>query len=154
MQNSPHGGGKVSQMRCLQYQEVQMKRSTLIAFGLLVLIAAGCSNQQNTPLSPANNNPSENQTPANVQQVLGQYGLMTDDSWPTPMTDPSIMTPDSMDTSFDVYAVTFIWGNFDNTTSPGPATDWSGTLAMNSPGVIAIVNTISFERGQDSLLPE
>jgi hypothetical protein len=130
-----------------------VRRLAILSIGLFLILAIGCSQKDTAPVAPSGGDQSSGQLPISAQQLLAQYGLMSDgDSWPATMSDPSVVVPDSMDTSFDVYSVTFIWGNFDSLNSAGQATDWSGSLTLNSPGVIAPVNTIGFEQGRDSLL--
>jgi len=64
------------------------------------------------------------------------------------------MQMDSIDTSFDIYVATFVWGHFPrNTDVTLRPTDWAGTLNFNAVGGIKVRSVICFEKGQDSLLP-
>lgn len=66
--------------------------------------------------------------------------------WPIDSLPPSLT-----DTSYDIYAVTLLWGQL----APVPNTeaiDWSGTLGVNAEAVVHVLAPIDFEAGQDSIL--
>jgi len=67
-----------------------------------------------------------------------------------------IMPPDLSDTSWDIYAVTLLWGHLLNLDAADSCTttDWSGSLSINGFSIIAPVKSINFESGQDSILQE
>lgn len=68
-------------------------------------------------------------------------------TWPIDSLPPSLM-----DTSYDIYAVTLLWGQL----LPVPnseAMDWSGTLGVNAEAIVHVLAPIDFESGQDSILP-
>lgn len=62
--------------------------------------------------------------------------------------------PSVHDTSYDIYALTVIWGYTFNTGTPNPdTTDWSGTLHINFEGFAEVLAPIGFEPGVDSIIP-
>jgi hypothetical protein len=93
--------------------------------------------------------------PEEVQQLLDTYVLPDDALSPElELVDPESFPPDLSDTSWNVYAVTFLWGRLYNAcTSEAAATVWDGTLSANGEIVVYPAVTIGFEHGQDSLVP-
>ncbi|MCP4709614.1 MAG: hypothetical protein GY869_13385, partial [Planctomycetes bacterium] len=72
----------------------------------------------------------------------------------TEVTESNTPFPDDNTDEYDVYAVTFLWGQLGSVPSVDAApTDWSGQLSSNAPVAIDIRHLIDFEPGQDSLLP-
>jgi len=130
-----------------------MRIILLSVVALLLVFAIGCSDHQSSPVSSNQSNPTPQEMPLGVQALVEHNMAGSDGSWPTAMSDPSIIVPDSMDTNFQVYLMTFLWGNLDSSGNTTLPTDWSGTLRFTGTGILAPINTISFERGQDSLLP-
>ncbi len=127
-----------------------MKKVIALMTVALSLLVIGCSEQ--TPIAPSTPPASQEQMNIDAQRVLDESGA-TD--WSPSAAAPAFQTlVDSVDTSFDVYAATFIWGQFssvmDSTATP---TDWSGTLNFNGVGDIRVRSVFRFEPGQDSLLP-
>ena len=127
-----------------------MKKFAILMTTALLLIVIGCSDQKST--APAVTDQSSDQVTTDLKVVLDQ-------NRPSEFTQPEAspafqMQVDSVDTSFDLYVATFVWGHFarntDSTTTP---TDWSGTLNFNAVGGIKARSVICFEKGQDSLLP-
>lgn len=97
--------------------------------------------------------PTVVEIPADALQALkdAQRGVpeMIDNVESWPLTD---LPPAITDTSYDIYAVTLLWGQL----GPVPNTDgldWSGTLGVNGEAVVHVMAPIDFEPGQDSVLP-
>jgi hypothetical protein len=131
-----------------------MKNSILILLIPVILLMAGCGREGTAPQSTGQKAPTVQNMPEQVKSLIQEYSLsdsaLFDHEYPAiAVTPPSIF-----DTSFDVYAVNFVWGRLLNTNSViiDSLADWSGTLSMNAVGVVAPVITIDFEKGQDSLI--
>ena len=110
-----------------------MKR--ILFFAVLVALFAfeGCSQQQITPTAPKSTSDQTLAVPADIQRLIDQYALP--DNAGLPAVSAAWQIPggiDSVDTSYDIFAVTFLWGNLStNATPPVTTTDWSGTLSVN-----------------------
>jgi len=120
----------------------------------LVLSLAGCDKSpapvisDNADLTPA-------EVTAEMFQLLDEYRLIDEDltSERNPG-DPEDFPPDISDTTWDVYAVTFLWGRmFNACVTDAAPTVWDGTLSVNGVAVVYPALTIEFENGQDSLVP-
>jgi len=133
-----------------------MKRNICFAMVLMLLILGGCSgNDPASVASSKDNGSSSSEIPQQIRQQLDQADF--DESnigdkiemaysfdWP----------PDYNDTSYDVYAVTYLWGTFvPSTDQAADPTDWTGMLSMNAEGNIGVLSTIDFEPGQDAIIP-
>jgi hypothetical protein len=127
-----------------------MKKVIALMTVALSLLVIGCSEQK--PIAPSTPPSTQEQTNIDAQRVLDESGA-TD--WSQPEAAPAFQTQvDSVDTSFDVYLATFIWGQFSSgMDSTATVTDWSGTLNLNAVGGIRVRSVFRFEPGQDSLLP-
>jgi hypothetical protein len=130
-------------------------RKFLIVMACLVLIGAGCSRQPTTPDSGATVDPDLQPVPAEVQRLLDLHAVDPELSLPgieSPQGDFASLT----DTSYDVYAVTFLWGTFfpPTTDVAPPPTDWSGKLWINAEAFIGVHAVIDFEPGQDAVIDE
>jgi hypothetical protein len=127
-----------------------MKKLVLLMTAALFLFVIGCSEQKAT--APAVTDSSTDQVTTDLQVALDQN---RPDEFTQPKASPAFqMLMDSVDTSFDIYVATFIWGHFArNTDSTVTPTDWAGTLNFNAVGGIKARSVICFEKGQDSLLP-
>jgi hypothetical protein len=129
------------------------KFAVLSVIALLFVVAIGCSDRQNSPTTSNQPVPTQQQMPVGIQSLIDQNTPGNDGSWPATLIDPSLIVPDSMDTNFQVYLMTFLWGNIDSSSSGAVPTDWSGSVSFTGSGLLAPTRIISFERGQDSLLP-
>jgi hypothetical protein len=119
---------------------------------------AGCSENNNTPAptTTAENEAVPQEAPTEVLELLEANtpsGLdLTPAEGPLVTTWPSY---DEMD-NYDVYAVTFIWGQFlGNHLGPvAEPTDWSGDITVNGVVEIHPRMTIDFEPDEDWLIEE
>jgi hypothetical protein len=134
-------------------------RHTLLVLSIALLLCAACQD---------NSNPTQSQSPGEFTEIELQgwsidrlrdssfvYENLLDKALISANTNSGV---DALlnDTSYDVYAVTTIWGSFDATTAdvaPAITMDWSGSMTMTGCGVLGLINTISFEPDQDYLLP-
>ena len=127
-----------------------MKKVFLPFAAMLLLLVIGCSEQKSTtPDSSADL--TENPTVDPTAAVLESAGT----DWSQPELAPTFQTQlDSIDTSYDAYALVFIWGQCANKyDSVRMTTDWSGSLSMNAAGSMRVKRVIRFEPGQDTLYP-
>ncbi len=124
--------------------------STIILFSLLL---SGCDKNST---SPSNELENSSEMPVNVKEMLEQYtysdyGALPDNINLVYNPTPEILT----DTSYDVYAVTFLWGHlFNATVDPPVTTDWSGSLWVNGVSIVNAIHTICFENDQDYLVED
>lgn len=120
----------------------------------LALLLVGCS-ESPSPVTTDDSAPEKQKVPVEISQLLDNYRLLDEDlpSPPNPE-DPEDFPPDINDTTWDVYAVTFLWGRlFNACIDDAAATVWDGTLSVNGVAVVYPALPIEFENGQDSLLP-
>jgi hypothetical protein len=132
-----------------------MKKLSLFMIVGLALILSGCSQETGSPVSPDDKAPVARAVPGEVQELLNDYILPDNALSPElQLVDPEQFPPDLADTSWDVYAVTFLWGRlFNSCTEEAVATIWDGRLWANGEIVVYPVMPIAFETGQDSLVP-
>jgi hypothetical protein len=136
--------------------------STLIALSLLALLS--CSDKTTSPEPTAP--PQETQIlvgelPADVQEIVTantpeELNLAPENpqDWPNWPTWPDWLDRDYL-ANCEVYAVTFLWGDFLGGITPTPTvTDWSGTLSVNGVAVVHPRMTIDFESGEDYMVEE
>jgi hypothetical protein len=131
-----------------------MFKIIITTFFLSLLTLCGCNNNNATSPIDEPNNSSE--MPIDVREMLEKYTYSEDER---SMDDINLVyspTPAFlMDTSYDVYAVTFLWGHLFNASTESPnTTDWSGSLWVNGVSIVNTVHTISFEEGQDYLIED
>lgn len=127
-----------------------MKKVFLPLAALLFLLATGCSEQKSTTpdtTSEVTETPVINPTTV-VEENAGT-------NWSQPELAPTFQAQlDSIDTSYDAYALVCIWGQFANKyDSIRITTDWSGSLSMSAAGSMRVRHVIRFEPGQDTLYP-
>ncbi|MBK7142750.1 MAG: hypothetical protein IPH75_11795 [bacterium] len=132
-----------------------MKVLLIFITGLLTLFIFGCSDSNVT--APSSNPPASSpDLPAKANQMVALYGASDDGTLPISMAVTARQELESFlaDTSYDVYAVTMLWGSFttpDN--APGITVDWSGSMKVNGVGEMGVISALDFEGGIDSLLP-
>jgi len=130
-------------------------RKILLPLLCLAVLAAGCTREPTGPAPAASGNDHSAPVPAAIQALLDQHAV--DPDGPLPVIDsPQDGIPSLSDTSYDVYAVTFLWGTFfppPSDVAP-PPTDWSGKLSINAEAFIAVRAKIDFEPGQDAVIEE
>jgi hypothetical protein len=128
---------------------------TLLIIASTALVLAACSNKSTSPTADNNSSPRQSSVPAEVQQTLNHYALPDDGSIPQGNLYSTGTTPPlPSDTSYDIYAVTLVWGEMPSPASQPPQPiDWSGKLTVNAVSIVNLLSTISFEHDQDSILP-
>jgi hypothetical protein len=126
--------------------------SLLVCVGL---IGVGCSRQPTAPAPSGSFGPDTPPVPAEVQRLLDLHAVDPDLLLPD-VESPGSHVPTLTDTSYDVYAVTFLWGTFfpPTATVAPPPSDWSGKLSINAEAFIRLHTVIDFEPGQDSVFEE
>jgi len=131
-----------------------MKKLGCFLTAILALTLAGCD-QTTSPDLPDDTTPAAQEVPAEIAQLLDEYRLLDENLPPTPDPgDPNDYPPSLTDTTWDVYAVTFLWGRlFNACVTDAAATVWDGTLSVNGVAVVYPALTIEFENSEDSLLP-
>jgi hypothetical protein len=132
-----------------------MKKMILLLPMLFLLLAFGCSRNDTTPVKSVDNPPQSSEMPDAVRNLLDQNTFSYEDTTGIASLAANLNPPTIFDTSYDIYAVTFLWGHLFNLSNvrPPDTTDWSGSLYINGESHIAVTRVIGFERGQDSLLP-
>ncbi|MCM2272377.1 MAG: hypothetical protein NDJ18_07480 [candidate division Zixibacteria bacterium] len=120
------------------------------------LVLAGCGDSPTDPTA-ANSSPISNELPTAALDLVRVYGAQDDGTMTIESADLAGRDLAALlaDTSFDVYAVTLIWGSLHLADLPVPTTvtiDWSGGASVNGVGKMGVVQTLSFEPGQDSLV--
>lgn len=129
------------------------KLMPLVLFGLLA-INIGCSETDSPPVAPQDSSTMTN-IPLDMNALLND-NVITEVTTVTELSAVHswiVPPPGLIDTSFDVYAVTIIWGQYHNTeVTDAAATDWSGTLSTNAVGEVKLLHTISFDHGEDEML--
>ncbi len=127
-----------------------MKKAILPFVALLLLLAIGCSEQKAT---------APDQTAQVGQQTTVDPVAVVEENATTDWSQPELSATfqaqvDSIDTSFDAYALVFIWGQCANPQdSVAVPTDWSGSVSMNAAGYLRLRHPIRFEPGQDTIYP-
>lgn len=125
-------------------------RKLLILLGIACMVGlSGCSENPTTSNGTGGVEPLASSVPADIQNLLELYD------------DPGAVTaeadspfPENSSGEYDVYAVTFLWGQLGNVPPAEAApTDWSGSLSSNAVASVNVRFLIDFELGQDSLLP-
>jgi hypothetical protein len=133
-----------------------MKRIISIILIGIVIVLYGCSQKDNTPLSPDNSKPVAQEMPEDVQSLVNRFSPSDSALYDPGNPVTAVSSPSLFDTSYDIYSVTFLWGNLLNVTNSaaGSTTDWTGSLSMNAIGAVLPLLPISFEQGQDSLIKQ
>jgi len=128
-----------------------MKKAFLPFAAALLLLAIGCSEEK--AISPNQTTLTPEVTTVDVQTIVDEN---TTADWSQPEASPQFQAQaDSIDTSYDVYAVALIWGQCANVwDSVAVPTDWSGSLSMNAAGSLRVHRTFRFEPEQDTLFPQ
>jgi hypothetical protein len=120
---------------------------TLLFVGLLL----ACSQHTTAPDSVDHAVVASDEIPSEVRQALNE--LVPEDSELLIRLDAELdpNAPSLTDTSFDVYAVTYLWGTFIPMGHPA-ALDWSGETGVDNQA-LRLADVIDFEAGEDSILP-
>jgi hypothetical protein len=106
-----------------------MKKAFLPLAAMLLLLAFGCSEQKST--APDQTAQVTEQTAVDPVAVV-EENASTD--WSQPQASATFQAQvDSIDTSFDAYALVFIWGQCAKPTDTiAVPTDWSGSVSMGT----------------------
>ncbi len=119
---------------------------------MIFLIAlAGCGRQSTSPDGTAGPATASSTMPPEAQKLLDQY--VGPDDEPSPNVVLDALNPGENLTGYDVFSVTFIWGDIFGGSSPSVTTDWSGGLSVEDQGHVRVGYEIDFEPGEDYILP-
>ena len=130
-----------------------MKKVFTLFLVCLILTIYGCGQQSTSPVV-TKTEPVAQEMPAEVEKVLDLYSFDNQNdkkgmAFPLPF---DIINGDT-DGEWDVYAVTFLWGQFFGIpTNVAVQTDWTGDLSVNGVADIKVFHKIDFEDGQDYLI--
>ncbi len=125
---------------------------TLLMATAIFVMMLGCS-QETPPTSPSNEIEPQ-PVPFQISAIQKEHAFDVDGPGDptTSFAFPSSITPSLTDTSYDIYGLTFLWGQLINIPNPLPViTNWNGTLSFNGEAVIVPLRPIDFEENQDSL---
>jgi hypothetical protein len=129
-----------------------MRKLPILFTALLLLAFQGCGQQSTAPEPVSSSTLGAGDVPAEVQMLLDRHAIQDDKVIADLdlVTDPNF--PSLTDTSYDVYAVTYLWGTF---FPPGSANtvNWTGNTNVNVPADMRLVALFDFEPGQDSIRP-
>lgn len=134
-----------------------MARLTLLLTGLILAVLIGCSDSTVTAPSSDASSPTAD-LPEKADQMVALYGATDEGALELDMADAVRLGLEHYlaDTSYDVYAVTTVWGSFSTASTPpqnSTTVDWSGSMNVNGVGDMGVISVISFDNGQDSLIP-
>lgn len=133
-----------------------MRRLLILMIAGVLAVPMGCSDNATAPdQTVAEPVPETTEIPASASALL-DANTVTDlaaipgDNWPR-----EDVAPYEMARNCTVYAVTFVWGSFNATTTTPDAnvTDWSGAAYVNAAGALRVHRTIDFETGEDYVVP-
>ena len=116
-----------------------MTKAILPFAAVLLLLAFGCSEEK--AISPSQSTPTAGDSPVDVQAVVDDNTTV---DWSQPEASPQFQTQvDSIDTSYDMYAVVFLWGRCANIwDSVAVPTDWSGSDRVAARTAAAIIGVM------------
>lgn len=131
-----------------------MRTSTLLLIAALLVAGLSCSGDRTSvaPEPAGTGLPGErSHVSAGVLPYVGSEfpsdAALSSYDWPEYL-------PSLYDTSYDIYALTLVWGYTYNGAAYNPdTTDWTGTLHTNFEGYVEVFSAISFEPGIDSVIP-
>lgn len=138
------------------FGESGMKQFICLTVCCSLFLITGCSDSPTTP--PASTGPVvTNELPSAALEMVRVYGAQDDGSLTVEMADLAERDLAALlaDTSFDLYAVTLVWGSLYLTDPPVPVNqtmDWNGGAGVNGVGKIGVAHPLSFESGEDSLV--
>ncbi|MBD3402281.1 hypothetical protein GF420_05255 [candidate division GN15 bacterium] len=120
-----------------------------------LLLIVGCNTEPTSAPQSTTGTMTEQSIAPDVATILEER---SDATWPGSelhsFNDWPDYLPSPFDTSYDIYAVTMIWGTLYN--SATPTTEpvvWDGRLNSNFEGFVDVARGIQFEPGQDSIVP-
>lgn len=130
----------------------RLKFLTLSCATAALIALLGCSHE--TPPTSFTTEIEPQPVPLQISAIQKEHAFDVDGPGnPTTLfAFPNSVTPSLTDTSYDIYGLTFLWGQLVNIPNPLPViTDWSGTLTFNGEAVIMPLRPIDFETNEDSL---
>ena len=131
-----------------------MKHVSILLLTSLMLFIWGCGNQNNSPVTSDKNEPVAVEMPDEVSKILDTYDF-NNQNGKTGMVFslPYEIISGAYDSEWDIYAVTFLWGQFFGFPSNVAATtDWTGNMSVNGVADIKVIHKIDFEDNQDYLV--
>ncbi len=131
-----------------------MKRLAILAFMGALLLGLACSKDGISPTISEKAGSVMQNIPPETETLINKYVPSDEELLQGSILPTNVVPPDLSDTSWDIFAVTFLWGHlFSLGDSSGSiSTDWSGSMSINGVSIIAPVKPIHFEDGQDSIL--
>lgn len=150
------GWGKWTDHVAASFGDVAMKKFISVLISGAFLLLAGCGESPTDPTT-TNNPQISNELPSAALDLVRVFGAQDDGTMTIESADLAGRDLAALlaDTSFDVYAVTLIWGSLSLATPDLPVNitlDWSGGAGVNGVGKMGVIQTFSFEPGQDSLV--
>jgi len=133
-----------------------MRRLILFTLAGVAFLTLTCGKQTVSPTISEKLQPVAQSIPPEVETLISKCAPSDEEIFQSQLLPTNIAPPDLLDTTWDIYAVTFLWGHLFNLGDSNAAitTDWSGYMSINGVSVIAPVKAIDFEAGQDSILQE
>ncbi len=130
-----------------------MKKLSTLLIVCLILTIYGCGQQSTSPVV-TNTEPAVQEIPADIEKVLDIYSFDgQNNSRGMAFALPFDIINNDYNGEYDIYAVTFLWGQFFGFPSNiAVATDWTGDLSVNGVADIKVIHKIDFEKDQDYLV--
>lgn len=127
-----------------------MKTLLVGLLSVCLTVFVGCDRQTTAPEN-AGSVTASSTMPPEAQKLLDEYVGPDDESSPTAALN-ALNNGQNL-TGYDVFSVTFVWGDIFGGSSSTETTDWSGDLSVEGQGQIRVGYEIDFEPGEDSILP-
>lgn len=130
-----------------------MKKAYLFLLVCFILSIYGCGQQNKSPVA-TNTEPIQQEMPAEIEKLIDQYPFSSqNDEKRMASSLPIDLLSKYTNGEWDVYAVTFLWGQFFGFPSNvAMETDWTGDLSVNGVADIKVIHKIDFEADQDYLV--
>ena len=127
----------------------------ILGLSICVLCACvGCERQSTQVVPDGIGLSSPVPIPGGAREILEKSVDPGDGSWSSLRLAPrDFGLSGDLDSLFDIFNVTFLWGEFSgfDSSTPSPI-DWSGGLSASVPSAMRVKALIDFEEGRDSLL--
>lgn len=130
-----------------------MKKVSALFLVSLILIIYGCGQQSTSPVI-SDSEPAVQEIPVEVERVIDQYSFDNENGKKgMALSVPFDVISGDEYGEWDIYAVTFLWGQFFGMPSDvAVETDWTGDLTVNGVAEIKVMHEIDFEHGQDHVV--
>jgi hypothetical protein len=128
-----------------------MKFPLIGAVMAFLIVFAGCGQQATSPDSTSGPVTASTTIPPEAQKLLDEY--VGPDGDTPPAATLNALNADQNPNGYDVFSVTFVWGDILGGSSPAVTTDWSGGLDVEGEGHVRVGYQIDFEPGEDYILP-